>query len=178
MRVNEDLSPVAGFLPVTADRLRDAMSELPAGVSILTTTDEDGRPRGATISAVTSLSLEPALLLVCLDQHSETLSALSQGHRFLLHIVAEGQEATAYALARKSHDKFDDVEWRPKHGGLPFIEGCTIAFLCTVETLFPGGDHVIVVGRIERVAQDDARVPLVYHRRRMIASPVVAMSGV
>jgi len=107
------------FSPVTAEAFRNAMSDLPAAVSLLTTLDSSGQPRGATVSAVSSLSLDPPLVLVCLDNGSDTLAALPEGHEFLLHIAADGQQDAAYALARKGEDKFSAFAWSPSGAGLP-----------------------------------------------------------
>lgn len=144
------------------------MSDLPAAVSLVTTVDALGAPRGATVSAVSSLSLEPPLVLVCLDQGSDTLAVMDEGHPFLLHIAADGQQEAAYALARKGDDKFDAIRWTPTPDGLPLIEGSALAMRCSVEALLPGGDHTIVVGRIEGIAHDVQSTPIVYHRRQML----------
>lgn len=148
------------------------MADLPAAVSLITTLDAAGHPRGATVSAVSSLSLEPPLVLVCLDHGSDTLAALPEGHQFILHIAADGQQDVAYALARKGEDKFSTFEWAPSVDGLPIIAGSALAMHCTVEALLPGGDHTIVVGRIEGIAHDEASTPIVYHRRRMLPTAV------
>ncbi|MFC7766530.1 flavin reductase family protein [Leucobacter soli] len=144
------------------------MSDLPAAVSLLTTIDASGQPRGATVSAVSSLSLDPPLVLVCLDNGSDTLAALPEGHEFLVHIAADGQQDAAYALARKGESKFENFDWTPAISGLPLIAGTTLAMHCTVEALLPGGDHTIVVGRIEHIAHDETGTPIVYHRRQML----------
>ncbi len=159
------------FQPVTPDTFRSAMADLPAAVSLITTVDSDGVPRGATVSAISSLSLDPPLLLVCLDQRSDTLAALQPGSRLLLHIAADGQQQIAMALSRKGEQKFDEIAWTPDASGIPLIEGFANAFRCEVASLYAGGDHTIVVARIEAIAQSPENTPIVYHRRQMLPSP-------
>ncbi|MGI8393114.1 flavin reductase family protein [Leucobacter sp. W1038] len=159
------------FLPASPEVFRSAMADLPAAVSLVTTRDADGTPRGATVSAISSLSLDPPLLLVCLDQSSDTLAALSEGSPLMLHIAADGQQQTALSLSRKGEQKFDQIAWTADAHGLPLIEGFASAFRCVVESLLPGGDHTIVVARISDIAQAPANTPIVYHRRQMLPSP-------
>lgn len=161
---------VSSFVPITADAFRAAMSDLPAAVSLVTTRDADGHPRGATVSAVSSLSLDPPLVLVCLDNGSDTLAALTDGNEFLLHIAADGQQDAAYALARKSDEKFSSLEWTPAVSDLPLIAGSALALHCIVEARLPGGDHTIVVGEIKGIAHDESKAPVVFHRRQMLPS--------
>lgn len=150
-----------------------AMAELPAGVTMLTTWAADGRPVGATLSAVCSLSLDPPLVLACLDHASDTLRALTAaGQPFLLHVAAEGQEAVVRRCAGKGEDKFDGIPWRRGLDGLPEIEGSAVRIACAVDALVPGGDHTIVVGAVRSVEGDAARRPLVYHRRTLAVSPI------
>jgi len=169
----QSMSHGTAFSPVSADAFRAAMSDLPAAVSLVTTVDASGQPQGATVSAVSSLSLDPPLVLVCLDRGSQTLAALPEGHDFILHIAADGQQDAAYALSKKGSEKFDAIEWIETEGGLPLIAGFSIAMRCKVESLLPGGDHTIVVGRIEGIAHDTSSVPMVFHRRRMLPAPAI-----
>ncbi|TJY66184.1 flavin reductase family protein [Arthrobacter sp. CAU 1506] len=158
---------------VDQDAFRAAMADLPAAVSIVTTVAWDGTPHGATVSAVSSLSMTPPLVLVCLDAASDTLSALSLGRSFLIHITAEGQQETALAFAKKGPQKFDDTDWTFSESGQPLLAGAAIVLDCVVSDLLPGGDHTIVVGRICGIEHAEDRRPIVYHRRQMLASPAV-----
>jgi flavin reductase (DIM6/NTAB) family NADH-FMN oxidoreductase RutF len=156
------------------ERFLDAMAELPAGVTVVTAQGRGGAPLGATVSAVSSLSLEPALVVVCLSESSETRRALRPGSPFLVHVLRDGQEGVARALAGKGPDKFAAVAWTPSAEGPPELPGCAVTLACTVDALLPGGDHVIVVGAVGRVERGGG-TPLVYHRRRMRAAPVEAV---
>ena len=156
---------------VDPDAFRTAMANLPAAVSIVTTIDENGTPHGATVSAVSSLSMTPPLVLVCLDAASDTLAALSLGRSFLIHITADGQQETALTFARKGGEKFQVTEWTYSDSGQPLLDGSAMVLDCMVSDLLPGGDHTIVVGRISGIEHAQERSPVVYHRRQMLASP-------
>jgi len=156
------------------DAFKAAMSDMPASVNIITCRDWQGQPVGTTLSAVSSLSLSPPMMLACFDIGSNTLKALLPGVDFLIHILAGGQEKVAYAMAGKGTDKFEDVSWTPGPCDLPQIEGCAAVIHCTVGQRVPGGDHVIVTGNVRCVNRLDA-MPLVYHRRALFPMPTQEM---
>lgn len=161
--------------PLDPARFLAAMAELPAGVTVTTCRDSHGAPVGATLSAVTSLSLDPPMVLACFDRGSNTLKAVVEpGTAFLLHILAHGQESVAMAFAGKSEDKFAGVSWAPGRHNLPEIEGCAATLVCRVADLVPGGDHMIVTAHVEESSVADDPLPLVYHRRRLSPVPAAA----
>lgn len=159
------------------ETFRAAMGDLPAPVSIVTTVDTGGVPHGATVSAISSLSMTPPLVLVCLDEASDTLAALELNRSFLIHIVAEGLESVAFNFAKKGQDKFAAVRWENSNTGQPRIEGATTILECAVADLLPGGDHTIVIGRVEHIEHAPERSPVVYHRRQMLPSPACALTA-
>ncbi|SFO46520.1 NADH-FMN oxidoreductase RutF, flavin reductase (DIM6/NTAB) family [Pseudonocardia ammonioxydans] len=159
----------ASSLP--AERFKAAMADLPAAVAIVTTTAADGAPRGATVSAVSSLSLDPPLLLVCLDQRSDTLAALTNDAAFLVHVAADGQQEHALRMASKGSAKFDDALWSSGLSAQPQLRGATAVFDCRVADLIPAGDHVIVIGAVRQLEHDPDRHPVIYHRRRLAPAP-------
>ena len=150
---------------ISADDFTAAMGNLPGPVTALTTLDPNGEPIGATLSAVTSLSLDPPMVLASLGRTSDTLRGLRVGVPFALHILRKGQEGVAARLAGKGTDKFYGIEWQPGAYGVPEITGSATILACETEALLPGGDHVIVLGAVRRVELRDDGEPLVYHRR-------------
>ena len=152
---------------------RAAMADLPAAVSIVTTTAADGAPHGATVSAVSSLSLRPPMILVCLDQQSDTLAALDRDRHFLVHIAADGQQDQILRFAGKGTDKFTGDHWATGLSGQPQVLGAAQVLDCVVADLVPGGDHTIVVGRVTAIEHDESSTPIVYHRRRLMPTPAV-----
>jgi len=159
---------VVPFEPVPLPAFKSAMSEWPSGVTITTCWRQDRRPLGATLSSVTSLSLDPPMVLACFDRRSETLRALEAGRSgFLIHVLAQGQETIAETFASKAEDKFAGISWSEDRLGLPEINGCAMVLGCQVHDIHPGGDHMIVTGLVLSTWVDSERSPLVYHRRQL-----------
>jgi len=129
-------------------RFREVIGRFATGVTVVTTAG----PAGLTTNAVTSLSLEPVLLLACFDVGSRTLGAVRTSGRFAVNVLAAGQDDIARRFATKDHDKFAGVSHRER-GGVPILDGALAWLACEVRELHPGGDHVIGVGEV--VAMDD-----------------------
>jgi flavin reductase (DIM6/NTAB) family NADH-FMN oxidoreductase RutF len=150
---------------VVADAFRETLSSVPAPVTIVTTLGEGG-PHGTTVSAFSSLSADPPLVLVALDRGSDLLGLVRETGRFAVNLLSAGQEQIGVACARKGPDKFERVAWHDEQG-LPRIEGAAAWLACEIEELLPGGDHVIVVGRVTACETSEVEA-LVYHRRRFL----------
>jgi flavin reductase (DIM6/NTAB) family NADH-FMN oxidoreductase RutF len=154
----------------------EIMASFPSGVAVVTTVDDEGRPRGLTTTAVASVSAHPPQLLVCVDLASRTLPALRARRRFVVNFLREGCSEVAMRFASKADEKFEGLEWRPNESGLPVLTGAALAWAeCeTVEELVTG-DHVVVFGRVERGAgPSDEDTPLMYYRRSWgVWAPVV-----
>ena len=136
------------------------MSAFPSGVTIVTTVDELGRPRGLTCTSVCSLSAEPPLVLVCVDRRSHTLAALRHAGRFVVNYLLAGRGDLSNRFATTEPDKFEDVSWRPTARGLPWLFADSLASAeCAIVQEVPGGDHVILIGRVESGQVARARYP-------------------
>jgi 3-hydroxy-9,10-secoandrosta-1,3,5(10)-triene-9,17-dione monooxygenase reductase component len=141
---------------------RAAMGMLPTGVTVVTAAGPDG-PAGATANAVSSLSIDPMLMLACLDRGSRTLLAVQAANRFGINVLHDGQEELARAFATKVPvaEKWDGVEWAEREG-VPAI-GDALAFVaCELRDVIAGGDHVIVTGAVTSLETAAGR-PLVFH---------------
>jgi flavin reductase (DIM6/NTAB) family NADH-FMN oxidoreductase RutF len=163
---DDDASRIGeGALPpdVDPDTFRAVMATVCTPVSVVTTMAGD-RPHGSTVSAFASLSLNPPMVLVSLDLGSDLLRHIRSNRAFGLNVLHTGQAALAAAFARKGDDKFDGVAW-VREEGVPRLEGCAGWLACTVTQLVPGGDHVVVFGRVVG-AGHEAAPPLTYHQRR------------
>jgi flavin reductase (DIM6/NTAB) family NADH-FMN oxidoreductase RutF len=139
------------------------MGSLPTGVTVVAASGPDG-PAGATANAVCSLSIEPMLMLACLDRGSRTLLAVQAANRFGISVLHEGQEALARAFATKAPvaEKWDGVAWSERDG-VPAIDGALAFVACELRDVIAGGDHVIVTGEV--MALDTAEgTPLVFHQ--------------
>src|SRR3954452_5097368 len=143
------------------DAFRAAMSGLPTGVTIVTAEGPDG-PAGATANAVCSLSIEPMLMLACLDRGSRTLLAVQAANRFGISVLHGGQAPIARAFATKAPvaDKWAGVEWSER-AGIPAIDGALVWIACELRDVIGGGDHVIVPGEVRDLDSGEGE-PLVF----------------
>lgn len=149
---------------------RQAMAGFPSGVTIVTTLDEAGAMAGFTASAFSSVSLDPALVLVCPALTSATYPHLVSRQSFAIHILAAGQQDLAMAFASKGTDKVAALDWSLSALGNPVLPGVACVIECTLWREYEGGDHAIVVGAVQRIALTNRPV-LLYHRGSMADHP-------
>jgi 3-hydroxy-9,10-secoandrosta-1,3,5(10)-triene-9,17-dione monooxygenase reductase component len=137
-------------------RYREVVGSFATGVAIVTAKGDDG-PAGLTTNAVTSLSLEPLLLLVAFDNGSRTLPVVRQAGRFAVNVLRAGQEdlARIFASKRVAEEKFEAVTHTVAHG-VPVIDDALAWIACDLESLTPAGDHTIGIGRVTHLSADDA----------------------
>jgi 3-hydroxy-9,10-secoandrosta-1,3,5(10)-triene-9,17-dione monooxygenase reductase component len=149
-------------------RYREVIGSFATGVAIVTAHGDDG-PAGLTTNAVTSLSLDPLLLLVAFDNASRTLPVVRQAGRFAVNVLRAGQEdlARIFASKRVAEEKFDAVTHTVAHG-VPVLDGALAWIACDLESLTPAGDHTIGIGRVTQLCADDAaggsQDPLLFFR--------------
>jgi len=151
---------------VDGPRLRAAMGHFATGVTVVTAGAHDGRPFGTTANAVSSVSLDPPLVLACLKRESETLAALRQRGRFAIHILDGSQRELAERFARRTESgTWDPVAHRFARD-VPLLPGALATLQCDLHDTADGGDHEIVVGRVVdlELAPDDAVDPLIFFR--------------
>ena len=151
---------------------RDTVGHFATGVTIVTATGPAG-PAGMTTNAVTSLSLEPLLLLVCFDRGSRTLEAVRSSKRFAVNILrADDRElAAVFASKRVGAEKFESVTHAEAHG-VPVLDAALAWIACDLRELLPGGDHVIGIGEVIGMCTQQAGDPLVYFRGRYTTTAV------
>jgi 3-hydroxy-9,10-secoandrosta-1,3,5(10)-triene-9,17-dione monooxygenase reductase component len=127
---------------------RETCAAFATGVCVVTSLGEDG-PSGMTANAVTSLSLDPPLMIVCFALSARTLTAVRHSNRFGVQFLAAGQDDLAARFASKlpEEQKFDGVAWTER-SGVPSIDGCLGWLGCELRELRPGGDHMIGVGEV------------------------------
>jgi 3-hydroxy-9,10-secoandrosta-1,3,5(10)-triene-9,17-dione monooxygenase reductase component len=151
-------------MAVDPQRYRDVVGHFATGVAIVTASGPHG-PAGMTTNAVTSLSLDPLLLLVCFDNDSRTLPVVREAQRFAVNVLRAGQEdlARVFASKRVADDKFRAVTHTVDHG-VPVIDGALAWLACDLVELHPGGDHTIGVGAVTQLDVPDEAPPLVWFR--------------
>jgi flavin reductase (DIM6/NTAB) family NADH-FMN oxidoreductase RutF len=149
-------------------RYREVIGSFATGVAIVTAKGEDG-PAGLTTNAVTSVSLDPLLLLVAFDNGSRTLPVVEQSGRFAVNVLRAGQEdlARIFASKRVAEEKFEAVTHTVAHG-VPVIDDALAWIACDLQELHPAGDHTIGIGRVTHLSADDAATggndPLLFFR--------------
>lgn len=150
--------------------LRRAMGRFATGVTVITARDGDGQPAGTTVSAVTSLSLDPPLVLVCLDRKSRTLAAIHEHGAFAINVLGDHHEEVSNAFARSAnHGAWASVSHRDGATGSPLLDDAHVALDCRVERIADGGDHEIVIGRVAELHHpDEAGAPLLYYGGRYV----------
>ncbi|MEV4432237.1 flavin reductase family protein [Streptomyces sp. NPDC049555] len=149
---------------ISPDLFRAALSRWASGVTVVTTSDAQGRGHGFTASAFSSVSLDPALVLVCLDNRANCFEAFQQSEGFVVHLLAQGQQDLAGRFASKGADKFAGTDVQLSSRGLPLLPGALARLECRTERRIPGGDHLILIGEVHH-AQDGEGEPLVYYQR-------------
>lgn len=151
--------------PIDPRALRDAAGQFATGVTVVTTLDRRGTPVGLTANSFTSVSLEPPMVLFCLEKTSETLTAFESGGGFAVHVLGAGQLELSIRFASRGIDRFEGLHWTPGIGGVPVLDGALAVFECSTTHAYEGGDHVIFVGTVERLGPvDDSGPALGYFR--------------
>jgi flavin reductase (DIM6/NTAB) family NADH-FMN oxidoreductase RutF len=143
---------------------RRTIGHFATGVAVVTARGEQG-PVGMTANALCSLSLDPLLLLVCIDNSARTLAPIRATGRFAVNVLCREQRPLADAFASKEHkpSHFEHTAWRA-HEGVPVLEGSLAWLVCDLRELHPGGDHTIGIGEVTDMHHDEHGTPLVWYR--------------
>lgn len=150
-------------MAVSADEFKQACAHWATGVAVVTALSGD-RVHGMTVSAFSSVSLEPPLVLVCAEKTTNTLPFIEEGRVFAVNVMAAGQEALCNKFASKKQEwqRFDGLEWETAATGAPVLPGTQACLDCRVVACHDAGDHVIYVGEVEWARVDGGRDPLLY----------------
>ena len=158
--------PDAGRAQVSPAELREAMGHFATGVTVITSAGPDGEPVGTTANAVTSLSLEPPLVLVCFELSSATLAAIRDHGAFAVNVLGHRQRQLSANFARRGLSAvWEGVSHHRGPTGSPRLAGVIAVIECTLEHSLPGGDHEIVIGRVRHVETNgEGATPLLFWR--------------
>ncbi len=151
-------------MSVAPDDFKKALSCWATGVTIVTARAGD-RVHGMTVSAFSEVSLDPPLVLVCVDKTSNTHPLVAEGGVFAVNVLSRDQTALAKRFASKQdeHRRFIGLEYESGKTGAPLLVGTAAALDCSLVDAHEAGDHVIYVGRVEWMRSSE-REPLIYHR--------------
>ena len=160
---------------IQGSRFREVMGRFATGVTVVTTFAE-GQPQGITVNALSSVSLDPPLVMVALDRRRFITPMVRANGRYAVNVLGEGQQAIsdcfAHAAVRPGREDFCGAAWHAGRTGLPLLDGAIATLECTIVQTFSAGDHDLFIGRVDALDEDDATEsgvsPLLYFRRRYL----------
>jgi flavin reductase (DIM6/NTAB) family NADH-FMN oxidoreductase RutF len=150
-------------MSVSKQEFRTALGHFASAVTVVTTRCADDRLAGITVTAFSSLSLEPPLTLICIDKRAFLHGHLQQGGCFAVNVLAQSQEALSRRFAHTDPDQFGGVGYTRGIDGTPLLDDVLAVIECRIVALHDGGDHTIVVGQVEATRVTDGK-PLMYYR--------------
>lgn len=136
---------------IDSQLFRRAMGHFASGVTVVTTLTSENEPRGMTASAFSSVSLDPPLILVCVGRTSSFYEAITAAPFFAVNVLSRNQQDLSTRFASKIENKFEGVETMAGKTGAPLLTGSLAQIECSRYEILPGGDHVIVLGRVEHL---------------------------
>lgn len=148
---------------IDSTTFRAVLGRLASGISVVTTVGRDGRDHGMTVSALTSLSLEPPLVLLCVDKTATMHPHLVPGSHFAVNLLSLGQDSLSQRFAQTIDDRFEGVAFTRDATGCALIDHALAHLECAMWAQHEGGDHTIFVGRVLRAVASDAQ-PLLHYR--------------
>lgn len=150
-------------MAISNDEFRAALSRFPSGVTVVTTKDADGTYHGITVSAFCSLSLDPPMVLICIEKSAGSHDALFEAKAFVVNILSSTQASLSEQFASLLSDKFEGVHFSPNADKIPVLDGVVASLECSLKKVCDGGDHTVFIGLVENVLINEG-FPLVYSR--------------
>jgi len=157
-------------MAIESEAFKRALGRFATGVTVVTTVDRAGAPQGLTVNSFTSVSLDPPLVLFCLDRAAGCFDVFAEASHFAVNILALDQSALSDRFASLVGDRFNGAAFRVGATGCPVIAGALAAMECEIAQRHDGGDHEILVGRVLTIDDevrgdgDAAAAPLLYYR--------------
>ncbi len=153
-------------MPILPEYFKEAMSNLVSSVTAISSNGSDGQLHGLTASSVASVSLTPPLILFCLNSKSHSLSSIQTSKKFAISLLSEGQEDIARNFASSNLDKFATINYTiGEFSACPLIAGANFWIECSLYADYNGGDHRIIVGKVENLIAGTQKRPLAYYNR-------------
>ncbi len=157
------MSSSPGLLPVSPSRFRSAIGTFATGVSVVTTSHA-GQLLGMTMNSLTSVSLDPCLLLICPRRTSATGAAIRARGSFVVNLLASDQEEVARRFVGAEGRRFNGLDLGWTETGLPLLPGSLAQLTCELRQVHAGGDHDIMVGEVIACTDVSMQAALVFHR--------------
>jgi flavin reductase (DIM6/NTAB) family NADH-FMN oxidoreductase RutF len=149
------------LLTIEQHHFRRVCGKYATGIAILTVLDSFGAPQGMTVNSFTSVSLEPPLILVCIDRQTSILNHFLPGKRFGVNVLDENQKKLSTLFANSGYDRFDGIKWNPGEAGAPVLTEALATLECAVNQMVEAGDHVVVIGEALHATWREGR-PLIF----------------
>lgn len=162
-------------LAVDPEAVREAHRRFPTGVTVVTAM-LDAEPRGLSVNAFASVSLDPPTVLVCVSRTSRSYRALLRAEVIAINLLSEAQEALAMTFAGKAENKFAGVDWARGPCGAPLLAGASAQFEVATENLALASTHVVIIGRVVSCAHS-AQPPLLYIGGAFHPAPVTELTN-
>ena len=128
--------------------LRKTLGKYSTGVTVVTSIDNNGNPIGMTVNSFTSVSLQPALVLWCIDKKQPSYNSFMNAEGYAVNILSKDQNDLCHKFASQLVDKFENVDWKKSENGFPLVKNSLAWFDCKKWNYYPGGDHQILVGEV------------------------------
>ena len=139
------------------------MGNFATGITVVTTRDKDGKPYGLTVNSFTSVSLNPVLVLVCLDVRLSGLQSFRDSRHFGVSILSEHQEDVSRMFAKKDAERPTEIFFEGKLG-MPLLKNALAIMECQTVKIYEGGDHLIFLGEVDNAENIQPDHPLLYFR--------------
>lgn len=150
-------------MSVDQHSFRAVLGRFASGVTIVTTRDKRKRDQGMTVSAFCSVSLDPPLVLICIEHNSSLYPSLEKATHFTVNILSEGQEAIARRFAERGGNRFEGLGYSRGQNGMPVLDDVLGYVECEVIARHETGDHDVVVGEVKVAVANEGK-PLLYYR--------------
>jgi flavin reductase (DIM6/NTAB) family NADH-FMN oxidoreductase RutF len=145
---------------------RQALGCFPTGVAVVTATGAGGAYKGITVNSFTSVSLDPPLVLWCIDRKSDRFEAFTHAKGYTISLLGTAHEEVSARLAKQGAHSLSGIDLIETELGPPALSDALAFFECESEAVHQGGDHAILVGRVLRFARREAGAPLVFFKGR------------
>ena len=143
---------------VSASDFRAISGLFPTGVTIVTRRLADGRPYGLTVSSFTSVSLQPPLVLICIDRGAHFAEDIAPDLPFIVNVLSEEQQHLAQRFSNKQEEnRFAGVDWIPGWSGAPLLRGIVASFGCSLHKIVEAGDHLVLLGAVQDLRRHEGR---------------------
>ncbi len=147
---------------VDSKAFRSALGQFATGVTVVTTLDNNGNKVGMTANSFSSVSLDPMLVLWSVARSSSSFQQFMEAKHFAIHVLNANQKDISNQFASNCDDRFNGIEHCQGLGGIPVLSEYSAVFQCTTENTYDGGDHVIIVGRVNEF-ENREQPPLIFH---------------